>query len=230
VGVGGRIGIGWESVGARPGDHLRRRTWVFVAILGFAVDSRASTVTRSPVVRHQPIRVVPGDIWFALRVAHLIGWVDIGGIQDPTHCPLTFPGAAVVRSPIAMSGWDFQLSESLGLITVPHPSTWLVPGPIVMVLGASCLLACTARPVRRRLALGTGAFVAATTISFHHLYEWALWTPTIVLLVARLACAYPGRAGLSGPSASLDSSAADVASTDAVDPSDAHAGSAIKNT
>jgi hypothetical protein len=54
-------------------------------------------------------------------VAHLIGWGDIGGIYDPTYSQLTFPGATAALSPIAMLGWRFQLSESIGLITVRHP-------------------------------------------------------------------------------------------------------------
>jgi hypothetical protein len=77
------------------------------------------------------------------------------------------------------------------------------------------------RPERRRLALGTGTFLAAIIILFHHLSEWAYWTPIAVLLLAGLVCAYPGRAVFIGSSAPPIASTVDVASTDAVAPSDA---------
>jgi hypothetical protein len=58
---------------------------------------------------------------------------------------------------------------------------------------ALIVVACATRPQRHRLVVGSGTFVVASLISFHHLSEWACWTPIVALLALGLASAWPGR-------------------------------------
>jgi hypothetical protein len=122
-------------------DHLARRRWALIAVVVFAVVSMAFTLLWAPVVRHTSLWVVPGDLWSTFRVAHLVGWGDIGGIYDPSYGLLTFPGIVVILAPVAMLSGHFGLSESLGMWVVPHPGAWLLLGPAVLLLGSMCLVA-----------------------------------------------------------------------------------------
>ena len=149
---GRRTGFRWV------GEHLRQRRWAIAAIVVFTLASMAYTLFWGPVVRHQAIWVVPGDVWYTFRVSHLIGWGDIGGAYDPTYGQLTFPGAAALLAPVAMVGWHFHLSESIGLLTVPRPTAWLVLGPAVILLGSACLAAFDA--LAEELDVGAGRRIA----------------------------------------------------------------------
>ena len=134
--------------------HLRRRTWALVAMAVFTAVSLAFSFLWGPVVRHQAIWVIPGDIWSTYRDAHLVGWGNIGGIYDPYLGLLTFPAVVVVLAPVAMVSWHFHLTESFGQITVAHPSAWLWLGPAILLLGASCLVALDA--MAEELGIGRG--------------------------------------------------------------------------
>jgi len=122
-------------------DHWRRRRWALLAMVAFVAVSLAFTFLWGPVVRHKAEWVIPGDIWSTFRNAHFVGWGDIGGIYDPAYGLLTFPAVVLALTPAAMVSGHFGLTESIGLWTVPHPSAWLVLGPVVLALGGSCLLA-----------------------------------------------------------------------------------------
>jgi len=122
----------------------------------------AFTLLWGPIVRHTSLWVVPGDVWYTFRVAHLIGWGDIGGIYTSTYGQLSFPGAAVVLAPVAMLAWHLQLSESIGLLTEAHPTAWLILGPVVLAMGSACLAAFDA--LAEELGVGRGRRIALLAV------------------------------------------------------------------
>jgi hypothetical protein len=64
IGVDAGVDVGWETIGARLGVHLRRRKWALVTTLVSAVVSLAFPFVGSgPVVRYQPTWALPGDLW-----------------------------------------------------------------------------------------------------------------------------------------------------------------------
>lgn len=77
----------------------------------------------------------PGDLWWTFRSSQYVAWGDIGGIAHA----VTLPGIAVVLAPVALiSGW---MGLSVGYpLPLPHPSAWLLLGPIEMIVGALVLV------------------------------------------------------------------------------------------
>jgi hypothetical protein len=135
-------------------DHIKQRKWALLAIVVFVAVSLAFSFLWGPVVRHQSIWVIPGDIWFTFRNAHLVGWGDIGGIYNPAYGLLTFPAVVVALAPVAMVSGHFGLTESFGSFTVIHPSAWFWLGPAMLLFGASCLVAFDA--MAEELGIGRG--------------------------------------------------------------------------
>jgi hypothetical protein len=122
------------------GAHLRRRRGALGVLVLCTVVGLAYTFLWGPVVRHQALWVVPGDIWSTFRNAHMIGWGNVGAIYDPDFGLLTFPAVVFVLTPVAMVSGHFGLTESIGMLTVTHPSAWLLLGPATLLLGGWCLL------------------------------------------------------------------------------------------
>ena len=121
--------------------HLRGRTGALVALGLCTLVSLAYSFLWGPVVRHEAVWVVPGDIWSTFRNAHFVGWGDMGTIYDPNYGLLTFPAVVVALAPVAMVAGHFGLTESIGAFMVVHPSAWLLLGPATLLLGGSCLFA-----------------------------------------------------------------------------------------
>lgn len=126
----------------------------------------------APVVHGQHSWVYPGDIWSTVRDAQFVSWGGFGAVYGDGAGLVALPGLPILLAPVA---W---LCGSLGLgfafpYPVPHPTAWLVVGPVTFGLGTLPLfpLDSLARWVGLgRLRRGVLA-VAATT---------ALW-PTAVL-------------------------------------------------
>ena len=130
-----------RTAGSWVVGHLRGRAGAVVALLACTAVALAYSFLWGPVVRHEAVWVVPGDLWSTFRNAHFVGWGDMGAIYDPTYGLLTFPGVVVALAPVAVASGHFGLTESIGLLMVHHPSAWLLLGPVTLLLGGSCLFA-----------------------------------------------------------------------------------------
>lgn len=82
----------------------------------------------------------PGDLWATYRSAHFVGWGDLGGVYASGTGLVTFPGITVALAPVAMFTGALGLTESFPL-TLPHPTAWLVLGPVELLLGSSLIIA-----------------------------------------------------------------------------------------
>ena len=109
--------------------------------MALVVISMAYSFWWDPLVHHTQAWVVPGDIWSTFRAAHWVGWGDLGGVYGNDTALVTFPGIAVVLAPVAMLSSHLRLSESLLPILINKPTSWLLLGPAMNLLGASCLFA-----------------------------------------------------------------------------------------
>lgn len=92
----------------------------------------------SPVVQHHPTWITPGDFWATVRAAHFVGWGDLGGVYSATGVVVTFPGLLVVLAPLVMLGGHLGLAESYPYY-LPHPSSWLLYGPVEIALSCFAL-------------------------------------------------------------------------------------------
>ncbi len=84
--------------------------------------------------------ITPGDIWVTYRTAHWIGWGAYGSLYSAAPGYHTFPGLAIVLAPLSMLTSALGLSECLPYM-IPHPTAWLMLGPVEMLLGCSSLFA-----------------------------------------------------------------------------------------
>ena len=107
----------------------------------FVVVSMAYSLWWNPVVHHSPVWVIPGDIWSTFRAAHWVGWGDIGAIYGKDTQLVTFPGIAVLLAPVAMVSGALGLGESLVPIILSRPTSWLLLGPAILLVGSTCLVA-----------------------------------------------------------------------------------------
>ncbi len=120
-----------------PSDnHVR---WNLMVILFFVVVNMAYTLFWYPLVDHTSVWLIPGDIWGTFRAAQDVGWGYIGGIYSGGTYLVTFPGIAVLLAPIAMISGSLGLSMSFPF-TLAHPTSWLILGPMVLLLGAILLI------------------------------------------------------------------------------------------
>lgn len=135
----------------------------------FVAVSLAFTFLWGPVVRHQALWVIPGDVWSTFRNADFVGWGDIGGIYDPFYGLLTFPAVVVVLAPVAMVSGHFGLTESIGMLTVTHPSAWFLLGPAILLLGSTALFAFDA--LAEELGVGPGTRVLLLAVECTILFQ-----------------------------------------------------------
>ncbi len=131
----------WESRTSWLVDHIERRRWPLAVMLTFVVVSMVYSLWWDPVVHHSPDWVIPGDIWSTFRAAHWVGWGDLGGIYGNNTQLVTFPGIAVLLAPVAMVSGALGRSESIAPIFLSQPTSWLLLGPTMLLLGSTCLLA-----------------------------------------------------------------------------------------
>lgn len=131
--------------------RLRNRGWPAVATVLLLAVGMAFCTWWEPVVRHRSFWIVPGDIWGTFRSAHFIGWGDLGDVYSAGTGLVSFPGILFVLAPFAMLCNALGLSESFPF-TLPHPTAWLVLGPVSILVSCTVLFACDALAER----LGAG--------------------------------------------------------------------------
>ncbi len=106
----------------------------------FTVVSMVYSFRWNAVVHHTGSWVIPGDIWSTFRAAHWVGWGDLGSVYGRDTQLVTFPGIAVLLAPVAMVSGGLGLSESIDPIFLSQPTSWLLLGPAILLLGSSCLV------------------------------------------------------------------------------------------
>lgn len=116
--------------------------------------------------------LTPGDLWSSYRTAHWVGWGAFGSLYSATGGFLTFPGLAILLSPVAMFTRALGLSECFPYM-IPHPTAWLVIGPVEMLFGCTSLFALDS--LGSRLGVKTSRRWILCTIQ-----GFALW-PILVL-------------------------------------------------
>jgi hypothetical protein len=113
--------------------------------------------------------LAPGDIWSTFRDAHFVGWGSEGAIYAAGTSLVTFPGIAVLLTPVAMLQNPLHLSSSIPFYLY-KPTEWLVLGPIDMLLGGVFLF-----PLNKFAArLGIGARRRIALVWFEAILVWAV--------------------------------------------------------
>jgi hypothetical protein len=143
---------------ATPAERHGPRWWPPLAVCAaFVAAGMAYSLFWAPVVRHAPYWVTPGDLWGIVRQAHFVGWGALGLMYSAPGDAA--PGMAIVLAPVAMLSSALHLSEELpfwppGIPPLAHPSSWLLFGPVELVVGSLPLLL-AADAILRRFATST---------------------------------------------------------------------------
>ncbi len=155
------------------GNVLRAHAVPLPAAAAVVVLGMALSLLGGSIFGHSGAWVSPDDIWGTLRAAHMVGWGGEGAIYQQHTGYLSFPGLPVLLAPVAMLSGALHLSESLPLY-LPHPTAWLLLGPVEMALGTVVLFPLDA--VARRFgvprARRTGVVWAAAALIWPVVAVW----------------------------------------------------------
>jgi hypothetical protein len=113
------------------------------------------------IVHHANVWHIPPDLWATFRDAHYVIWDGEGQVYNANTAFVTFPGIAVLLSPIAEIQRVFNLSESFP-IYLTRPTAWLVLGPVDLLCGGIMLFPLDA--LARRLSLSSKRRMLATVL------------------------------------------------------------------
>jgi hypothetical protein len=130
-------GRGLFGVGDTPA-RLRQAALPFAISIAVVASGMAYSMLWGPLVHNLPLWSTPADFWATYRAAHFIGWGDFGGIYASNANFVTFPGILVVLAPVAVFTGSLGLLEGFPL-SVPHPTAWIVCGPVEMAFGSLAL-------------------------------------------------------------------------------------------
>jgi len=104
---------------------------------------------------------LPDDLWGTLLAAQRLLELHLGGLYTQPTGLITFPGAALILTPIV------ALSDAAGLALTPQdaqnaqPALWLVAGPYMIAISGVALFAADALAERLRASRAKRAFLAA---------------------------------------------------------------------
>jgi hypothetical protein len=133
-------GSGWWRVHA----------WPLIGMIALLIAGMAFSLFWNLVVHHINYWATPPDIWATFRDAHYVIWDGEGQVYNANTAFVTFPGIAVLLSPIAEIQRVFNLSESFP-VYLPRPEAWLLLGPINLLCGGILLFPLDA--LARRVSL-----------------------------------------------------------------------------
>jgi hypothetical protein len=126
----------------------------------------------NPLMHHSSNWFTPPDLWATFRAAQYVGWGFEGEIYKSHTYFDSFPGIAVLLSPVAKLTGMFHLSESFPL-PLSRPSAWLILGPTNLIFGGVLLFPLDY--LARRLVIPKSRRVVLMWL------EAALIWPTIVI-------------------------------------------------
>ncbi|MBW4030214.1 MAG: hypothetical protein HIU57_05995 [Acidobacteria bacterium] len=117
---------------------LDRYGWPTFFLALIVVTGMAFSLFWNPLFYHSPNWVTPADLWNTYRASQYVVWGGEGQIYNSPAAFQTFPGIAILLSPVAKVAGMLHLSESFA-ITLARPSTWWLLGPVQLALGATLL-------------------------------------------------------------------------------------------
>jgi hypothetical protein len=145
---------------------------------------------------------LPYDLWGTLLAAQRLVHLDVGGLYVPPTGLITFPGAAVILTPVAAVGEVFGFSLAHPGLQNTRPDIWLIAGPYTIVLSSLALFAADALaermeaslPKRTLLAAASAVALWSVSVKWGH-PEDAVAVALFMYAILALAGSRPVRAG-----------------------------------
>jgi hypothetical protein len=139
----------------------REHAWPLAVMIALVIAGMAYSLFWNIVVHHLNVWNTPPDLWNTFRDAHYIIWDGEGQVYNANTSFVTFPGIAVLLSPLAEIQRVFHLSESFPVYLL-RPSAWFVLGPVDMLCGGVLLFPLDA--IARRLSISYKRRALATVL------------------------------------------------------------------
>jgi len=140
-----------ERVESRSSHWMRGQFWPFIAMVTIVVTGLAYSFWWARLVYHVNLWATPADLWLTFRDAHWVGWGSEGAIYGAKTSLVTFPGLAVLLTPLAMLQGPLHLTSSFPIF-LPKPTEWYLLGPVQLLLGGVILF--PLNDVAKRLGIG----------------------------------------------------------------------------
>jgi hypothetical protein len=112
--------------------------WPLIAMVAILITGMAYSFWWPQIWYHVDVWATPGDLWSTFRDAHWIGWGSEGAIYGTKTGLVTFPGIAVLLTPLAMLQNPLHLTASYPVF-LPKPTEWYLLGPVELLLGGFVL-------------------------------------------------------------------------------------------
>ena len=127
-----------------PDDTARDERWFdrygwptfFLALI--VLTGMSYSLFWNPLFYHSPNWITPADLWNTFRASQYVIWGGEGQIYNNPAAFQTFPGIAILLSPVAKVAGVLHLTESFAVI-LPRPTTWWLLGPVQLALGSTLL-------------------------------------------------------------------------------------------
>lgn len=123
---------------------LVSRRWPVLATIGLLVTAMLTTIWWAPATMGATIWWLPHDLWGTLVAANRLAHLDLRGLYTQPTGLVSFPGTALILVPLAALVDAAGLSLHVPGPHNPHPATWLVAGPYVVIISSVALFAADA--------------------------------------------------------------------------------------
>jgi hypothetical protein len=125
-------------------SRLVRRLWPILATIDLLAIAMLTTIWWAPTAMGTHIWWLPHDLWGTLVAASRLAHLDLAGLYTQPTGLVSFPGTALILVPLAAVVDAAGLSLHVPGAQNPHPATWLLAGPYVVVISSVALFAADA--------------------------------------------------------------------------------------
>ncbi len=139
------------STRSTSSEWLGGNFWPLMATVAILLTGMAYSFWWSSLYYHLYGWITPPDLWSTFRDAHWVGWGSEGAIYDANTSLVTFPGIAVLLTPLALLQNPLHLTASLP-IYLARPTEWYLLGPVDLLLGGFVLFALNVLAVRLEIS------------------------------------------------------------------------------
>jgi hypothetical protein len=196
-------GLAGDVLPKEPAHSVDPHPWRLALLLGVAVIAAGMLWSTAllPRIRHTPFWLPPFDVWAPIGSAQYVANGALGYLYSGSGLYLSPPLFAIVLAPVAWVGQTAAMTWNTPGVIVPHPTLWLVYGPIG--LGLTVLLFHEVRALSADLdpaRLWQVQVSALALVAIPVALEWGHYEE-ILAIVAMLAFARQRIRGRDGPAA-----------------------------
>jgi hypothetical protein len=196
-------GPGSDVLPPEPSPAVDPHPWRLALLLGLAVVAAGMiwSIAALPRIKHTPFWLVPFDAWAPIGSAQYVANGALGYLYTGSPLYVLPPLFAIMLAPLVWIAQTTGMTWNGGSLPVPHPTFWLVYGPVGLGLTVFLFRGVRAVAADQDLSRLWQVQVAALMlVAIPVAVEWGHYEE-ILALVALLAFARQWVRGRHGPAA-----------------------------